>query len=112
MSHANTPPMIWTIGHSTRDLAEFIELLRKNNIELVADVRSYPGSRKFPHFNRESLERSLPEHSIEYVHIKQLGGRRRARADSMHTVWRSAAFCGYADYMGNEEVEHGRRRMN
>jgi uncharacterized protein (DUF488 family) len=99
--------MIWTIGHSTRSLAEFIDLLTRNEIEVVADVRSYPGSRRFPHFDREALAPSLAEHGIELIWIKKLGGRRRAKPDSANTVWRNEAFRGYADYMETEEFGEG-----
>ena len=98
---------IWTIGHSTRSLAKFIELLRSNDVRAVADVRSLPGSRKFPHFNAEELERSLPDHGIDYVPFKILGGRRQVRSDSPHTVWRHKAFRGYADYMDTTEFLRG-----
>jgi uncharacterized protein (DUF488 family) len=98
---------IWTIGHSTRTLEEFIEMLDRNSIEAVADVRSYPGSRRYPHFNRENLAVLLPESNIDYVLIKQLGGRRRTRPDSQNTVWRNAAFRGYADYMETKEFAEG-----
>lgn len=98
---------IWTIGHSTRSLQEFIDLLSENGIEAVADVRSFPGSRKFPHFNAEALAKSLPEVAIEYVLFKQLGGRRKSRPDSPHTVWRNEAFRGYADYMDTADFRTG-----
>jgi uncharacterized protein (DUF488 family) len=101
------PLTIWTIGHSTRDLTEFLDLLRNSDIEVLADVRSYPGSRKFPHFNKESLEISLPEQGIEYIHVRQLGGRRKAKPDSKNTVWRNEAFRGYADYMETDEFREG-----
>ena len=98
---------IWTIGHSTRELADFIELLRSNDIDAVADVRSLPGSRKFPQFNAEELAVSLTQAGIEYVPFKQLGGRRKGRPDSPHTVWRHKAFRGYADYMDTEDFRKG-----
>jgi uncharacterized protein (DUF488 family) len=101
------PTAIWTIGHSTRDITSFIDLLSANDIEAVADVRSLPGSRKFPQFNAEELAVSLPEHGIEYIPFKQLGGRRKARKDSPNTVWRHPAFRGYADYMETEDFEKG-----
>jgi uncharacterized protein (DUF488 family) len=90
---------IWTIGHSTRSFEEFGLMLHSFNIKLVADVRSYPGSRKFPQFNKEALEISLPQTGIQYVHLKDLGGRRKVNPDSKNTGWRHAAFRGYADYM-------------
>jgi uncharacterized protein (DUF488 family) len=74
-------------------------MLHSFNIELIADVRSYPGSRRFPQFNKEALEISLPQNKMEYVHIKNLGGRRKANPDSKNTGWKHIAFRGYADYM-------------
>lgn len=110
LNKANLPGReltIWTVGHSTRELAEFLELLEVNDIEALADVRSYPGSRKYPQFNAESLAVSLAGKNIEYVPMKHLGGRRRTRPDSTNTVWRSAAFRGYADYMETLEFSNG-----
>ena len=98
---------IWTIGHSTRDLDDFVGLLKENEIEALADVRSFPGSRKFPHFNAEALSVSLPEAGIEYIPFKQLGGRRKVHPDSPHTVWRNDAFRGYADYMDTDDFKKG-----
>ena len=98
---------IWTIGHSTRDLADFIELLTDNRIEALADVRSYPGSRRYPHFNAGVMAEALAEKGIEYVPFKQLGGRRRSRPDSPNPVWRNEAFRGYADYMETGEFRDG-----
>lgn len=102
---------IWTIGHSTHPLDELVEMLKSFQIEVVADVRSYPGSRKFPQFNKENLTASLPENGIEYTHIKALGGRRKVSPDSKHTVWRNAAFRGYADYMDTEDFESGMEEL-
>src|SRR5450830_132834 len=90
---------IWTIGHSTRTLDEFIEMLKSFRIGLVADIRSFPGSRRYPHFNKEALEVSLPENNIKYIHLRDLGGRRKVKPDSINAGWRIAAFRGYADYM-------------
>jgi uncharacterized protein (DUF488 family) len=90
---------IWTIGHSTRTLEEFLELLRAYGIEAVADVRQYPGSRRYPHFGREALSVSLPAAGVRYMHMPDLGGRRKARPDSHNTAWRNESFRGYADYM-------------
>ena len=98
---------IWTIGHSTRTLDDFVKLLDSFDIQLVADVRNFPGSRKFPHFNKEALESSLPAHNKEYVHLKSLGGRRKANPGSTNTGWRSAAFRAYADYMDTSEFKDG-----
>ena len=98
---------IWTIGHSTRTIEEFLDLLIVNDIEVVADVRSYPGSRRYPHFNSKVLSESLIETGIEYLPLKELGGRRRPRPDSPHTVWRNEAFRGYADYMDTAGFKQG-----
>jgi uncharacterized protein (DUF488 family) len=98
---------LWTIGHSTREFEEMVGLLAENKIELLVDVRSFPGSRKFPQFNTESLKQTLPEHGVEYLHLKELGGRRRAKPDSKNTSWRSEAFRGYADYMETEDFRKG-----
>jgi uncharacterized protein (DUF488 family) len=90
---------IWTIGHSTHPLDEFIEMLKSFDIRVLADVRNYPGSKRFPHFNKEALEISLPAGNIDYIHFKDLGGRRNPVPNSTNTRWRNAAFRGYADYM-------------
>lgn len=103
--------IIWTIGHSTRSLEEFVAMLHSFKIELVADIRSYPGSRKFPQFNKEALEISLPQHHIEYVHLKNLGGRRKVNSDSKNTVWRHLAFRGYADYMETSDFKDGIKEL-
>jgi len=91
---------IHTIGHSTRTIDELIDLLNAHRIELLADIRSFPMSRRLPHFNRENLERSLAGNQIEYLWMKDLGGRRkRELRDSPNIALRSEAFRNYADYM-------------
>ena len=97
--------IIYTIGHSTHTLEEFVAMLKSFNIELLVDIRSFPGSRKFPHFNKENLPASLAENNIEYIHLKNLGGRRKVNPESCNTGWRVAAFRGYADYMETENFE-------
>ena len=97
--------IIYTIGHSTHMLEEFVAMLKSFNIELLVDIRSFPGSRKFPHFNKENLPASLAENNIEYIHLKNLGGRRKVNPESCNTGWRVAAFRGYADYMETENFE-------
>ena len=99
--------IIWTIGHSTHPLKEFVDMLQSFNIEKVADIRSFPGSRKFPQFNKEALEMSLPQNYIEYIHIKELGGRRKGNKDSKNTGWRHIAFRSYADYMETGSFKDG-----
>lgn len=91
--------IIWTIGHSTHPLNEFISILVSFRITLVADIRNYPGSKRFPHFNKEALQISLPLNNMKYIHLKELGGRRRPITGSINTRWRNIAFRGYADYM-------------
>src|SRR5436190_24023449 len=104
MPHASFPmPRIFTIGHFTRPLDEFIALLRENGIERLADIRRYPGSRRYPHFSRESLAATLPQVGIEYVHVPALGGRRQPREDSPNTAWRNEQFRAYADHMASDE---------
>jgi uncharacterized protein (DUF488 family) len=98
---------VWTIGHSTRSLDDFLALLAEYGIEAVADVRRYPGSRRWPHFAREPLEDALERRGLVYQWLPDLGGRRRPRPDSPNTAWRSAAFRGYADYMATEAFAEG-----
>lgn len=102
---------IWTIGHSTRTLAEFIMMLKSFQIEEVVDIRSFPGSRRYPHFNKEALEVSLPQNGIKYIHLKELGGRRKARTNSINTAWRHQAFRGYADYMETDAFKEGIKEL-
>jgi len=90
--------MIYTIGHSTRTLDAFLALLTQNRIELLADIRRYPGSRRYPHFSRESLERAF-----HYVHMPELGGRRSPRPDSPNAGWRNDQFRAYADHMATPD---------
>jgi uncharacterized protein (DUF488 family) len=97
--------IIWTIGHSTRTLEHFIEMLRSVCIEVLVDIRSYPGSKRYPHFNKENLKVSLPENNVQYIHLRSLGGRRPARLDSKNTSWKNSAFRGYADYMETNEFK-------
>jgi uncharacterized protein (DUF488 family) len=80
-------------------------MLQSFEIELLVDIRSLPGSRKFPQFNKEELEVSLPKHNIAYYHLKELGGRRKAKKDSENTAWRLPAFRGYADYMETKDFK-------
>jgi|SRR5690606_32700717 len=98
---------IWTIGHSTRTIEEFIALLAKNCIELLADIRRHAGSRKYPQFNPEPLRASLAAAGIEYTRIEALGGRRKTHPDSHNTVWKNTSFRAYADYMETAEFSHG-----
>lgn len=98
---------IYTIGHSTRTIEEFLDLLKSFNIKILADIRSLPGSRKFPQFNQDELKISLEENGIEYVYISDLGGRRKANPDSKNTIWRNKSFQAYADYMETDSFQNG-----
>jgi uncharacterized protein (DUF488 family) len=102
---------IWTIGHSTRNIEIFISLLEENGIKLLADVRSWPGSKRYPQFNKEALAESLNAHGIRYEHFPELGGKRKPKPDSRNTAWRNASFRGYADYMETEEFRKGVERL-
>ena len=100
---ARDEPRIFTIGHSTRPLEEFIALLNAQTVTYLTDVRTVPRSRHNPQYNTESLAESMTRVSIRYAHVAGLGGFRRARADSANGGWRNASFRGYADYMQTEE---------
>lgn len=99
---------IYTIGHSTRELADLISALQAHGIHTLADIRSFPMSRRLPWFNHENLEQELPKSGIQYVWLKDLGGRRkRQRPDSPNVALRNDSFRNYADYMLTPEFQHG-----
>jgi uncharacterized protein (DUF488 family) len=102
---------IWTIGHSTRTIDEFISLLKENETKLLADVRAWPGSKRYPQFNKDALAESLNAHGIRYEHFPELGGKRKSKPDSRNTAWRNASFRGYADYMETEQFQKGIERL-
>ena len=102
---------IYTIGHSTHSIETFIAMLQAFDIQVVADIRSLPGSRKFPQFNQENLKVSLEDVGIQYVHLTDLGGRRKAKKDSKNTSWNNVSFRGYADYMETEQFENAVKKM-
>ena len=102
---------IWTIGHSTRAIDELISLLKENEIKLLVDVRAWPGSKRYPQFNKDSLAESLAAHGIRYEHFPELGGKRKSKPDSRNTAWRNASFRGYADYMETEQFQRGIERL-
>lgn len=97
---------IYTIGHSTRSLAEFLNMLQFFDIKILADIRSLPGSRKYPQFNKEDLKISLENAGIQYLHLADLGGRRKVKKGSKNNRWNNASFRGYADYMVTEEFKN------
>jgi uncharacterized protein (DUF488 family) len=107
MSPSAAPTTIWTIGHSTRRIEEFLSLLAESRIEVIADVRSFPASRKYPQYGKEALATTLAAHSIGYDWYPALGGRRQVLPGSPNTAWRNASFRGYADYMSSPEFAQG-----
>ncbi len=108
---AKTISRIWTIGHSTRDLITFEALLIENGIKGIADVRMFPGSRRYPQFGKDALRDALNKAGILYAHFPELGGRRKVKSDSKNTAWRNQAFRGYADYMETTEFQVGIDRL-
>lgn len=98
-------PVLWTIGHSTRPIKEFLDLLTQQRIRSLVDVRAIPFSRHNPQFNQDALSKSLQTAVITYRHIAALGGRRKSRKDSKNTGWRNASFRGYADYMQTPDFQ-------
>lgn len=97
---------IYTIGHSTHSLAEFLNMLQSFEIKVLVDIRSLPGSRKFPQFNKEDLEVSLEENGIQYLYFADLGGRRKVKKDSKNNRWHNDSFKAYADYMETDEFKN------
>lgn len=97
--------VIYTIGHSTQTIDEFIGMLQSYNIRAVVDIRQFPGSKKFPYFNKENLTEILPQYGMQYTHLVGLGGRRRVQKNSKNILWRNASFRAYADYMETTEFE-------
>ncbi len=94
---------VFTIGHSTRTLEEFVELLKIYDVTLLVDVRSVPRSRYNPQFNKETLPNSLKTHDIKYIHMPDIGGLRHPKRDSINLAWQNSSFRGYADYMQTQE---------
>lgn len=96
---------VYAIGHSTRPLNKFVELLQAHQIEILADIRTIPRSRANPQFNQDNLSRELPNAGIRYVHMKALGGLRRPAKDSKNLAWENSSFRGYADYMQTPDFD-------
>jgi uncharacterized protein (DUF488 family) len=101
------PRTIRTVGHSNKSLEDFLSILKTHGIARILDVRRYPKSRKWPHFDAAALSESLPEAGVDYVGLPHLGGRRRARPDSPHVAWRDDSFRGFADFMDTPEFGAG-----
>ena len=102
---------IYTIGHSTRSLAELAGLLREHGVTRLADIRRFPGSRRHPHFSKESFEHNMPRAGITYLHFEALGGRRRPSKKSRNMGWESEQFRGYADHMASDEFREAVTRL-
>lgn len=102
---------VWTVGHSTLEADEFLSLLTAHDIEAVADVRRFPGSKRYPHFAEPALRASLLSRGLEYSWLPSLGGRRSPAPDSPNTGWRNDSFRGYADHIGTEEFAAGLRDL-
>src|SRR5216684_2223663 len=105
---------VFTIGHSTRDLAEFSRILQAHDIRLLEDIRAFPASRRYPHFNREQLELWLPEIGVDYIWEKDLGGRRTRqmpRDQSPNLALRNDSFRNYADYMLSPQFQAAVQRL-
>ena len=96
---------IWTLGHSTRPIEEAVALLKQNGVARLLDVRTVPRSRHNPQYNAEALPAPLAAAGIGYAHVKELGGLRKPRKDSVNLGWRNESFRGYADYMQTPEFE-------
>lgn len=99
--------IIYTIGHSTHSFNDFLAMLQSFGIKTLVDIRSLPGSRKFPQFDKENLEISLQQNGITYIYLKELGGRRKVNKNSKNNRWRNASFRAYADYMETDEFAQG-----
>ena len=98
---------IWTVGHSTRSAEKFNQILKAHEISVLVDVRSFPGSRRYPQFNKEELEQSLARISIQYLHFPALGGRRKPNPQSKNIAWKNVSFRAYADHLESAEFEQG-----
>lgn len=111
MSASSAAPLVYTVGHSTRPLEEFISLLKAYGVTKIADVRTVPRSATNPQFNYDSLPRDLRRAKIGYVHLPGLGGLRKPRPDSPNGAWRNASFRGYADYMQTPAFEESLQNL-
>jgi uncharacterized protein (DUF488 family) len=101
-----TGAIVYTIGHSTRTINEFIKIFRAYKIQAVVDVRTIPRSRHNPQFNEEELRANLLKNDIGYIHLEGLGGLRHTTKASVNTAWRNSSFRGFADYMQTSEFKN------
>jgi uncharacterized protein (DUF488 family) len=112
MIHLPDDPLnVYTVGHSTHSLADLVALLGRHEVDRLVDVRAHPASRRLPYFSRERLAEALPGEGLDYVHIKELGGRRRPAPDSSNGGWSNSGFRGYADHMQTETFDVALREL-
>lgn len=104
-------PVVFTIGHVALPIEEFVDLLQQNDIGLLVDIRRFPGSRNAPQFGRDALREVLASAGIGYVHLVELGGRRKPQPNSLNGAWRNESFRGYADYMETADFRIGLREL-
>jgi uncharacterized protein (DUF488 family) len=102
---------IFTIGHSSRSFEELLRMLKESDINALVDVRRFPGSAKYPHFNHDHLKKELDFHHVQYFHLLELGGRRKPLAHSRNLNWKNDAFRGYADHMETDDFGVGISRL-
>jgi uncharacterized protein (DUF488 family) len=107
VSHKEAQQELFSVGHSTRSGEEFAQMLTAHRVQVLVDVRSFPGSRRYPQFNRTALAESLAGVNIDYKHEPRLGGRRTPRNDSHNTAWKNSSFRAYADHMETDEFQKG-----
>ena len=103
--------ILWTIGHSTREINEFLEVLKSYHIKQLIDIRALPGSNKYPHFNNDRLKNYLSENGIDYKYIKQLSGLRKRIKDASPNVWKNKSFSNYAAYMEIADFKEGIKQL-
>jgi uncharacterized protein (DUF488 family) len=104
--------VLYTVGHSTLSTDQFIELLQAHGIRILADVRAFPASRRLPHFNKINLEKSLNEAGINYIHLPELGGRRRFNPELPDYGWKNQSFAAYAQYLKTQEFQEAADKLS
>ena len=103
--------IIYTIGHSTHSQDEFLAMLASFEIKMLVDIRRFPGSNKYPWFNKEHIEAAVKKNGINYMHLEELGGRRKVQPHSKNNKWQNNAFRGYADYMETQDFKKAAARL-